>query len=307
MIPIDEVRLDFNPTTLHILNIILGLIVFGVALDIRVSDFKSLFKSPRPFIVGAVSQFILFPAIAFVEVYFFHPQPSVALGILLVGACPGGNISNFMTQHAGGNVALSIAMSAFSTACATIMTPFNVSFYSSRIEGTKDLMRDLSLNPIDMFYLIAVLMLVPLIFGMAINNWFPAFAYRLKKIMKVFSLTFFIGFVLFATFINFKYIGQLKGIASISVILLNILGFTIGYVFARLWGLNLKDSKAVSIETGIQNSGLGLILIFNFFDGLGGMAVIAAFWGIWHIIAGLVLSTFWSRRDSFLTTKSTSI
>ena len=128
MIPIDEVRLEFNPTTLNILNIILGFIVFGVALDIKVSDFKSLLSSPKPFIIGAASQFILFPAIAFLEVYFLHPQPSIALGILLIGACPGGNISNFMTQHAGGNVALSIALSAFSTALATVMTPFNVSF-----------------------------------------------------------------------------------------------------------------------------------------------------------------------------------
>ncbi len=297
MIPIDEVQLNFSPQTLNVLNIILGLIVFGVALDIKVQDFKTLVKSPKPFIIGAASQFILFPFIAFLEVYFLHPQPSIALGILLVGACPGGNISNFMTQHANGNIALSIAMSAFSTALATIMTPFNVSLYAGQLDSTRSLMQDLSLNPYDMFYLIAVLMLIPMSLGMYVSYKFPAFAIKLKRIMKIASLTFFVGFLVFAFIINFKYISQLKGVASISVILLNFLGFTLGYLFAKSWKLNEKDSRAVSIETGIQNSGLALILIFNFFDGLGGMAVIAAFWGIWHIFAGLVLSTFWASKD----------
>ncbi|NNF36978.1 MAG: bile acid:sodium symporter family protein [Saprospiraceae bacterium] len=300
MIPIDEVQLNFSPQTLNVLNIILGLIVFGVALDIKVQDFKTLIRNPKPFIIGAASQFVLFPLIAFLEVYFLHPQPSIALGILLVGACPGGNISNFMTQHADGNIALSIAMSAFSTALATVMTPFNVSLYADQIEGTRHLMQNLSLNPWDMLYLIAVLMLVPMSLGMYVSHRCPEFAARLKRIMKIASLTFFVGFLVFAFVINFKYISQLQGVASISVILLNFLGFTLGYLFAKTWGLSEKDSRAVSIETGIQNSGLALILIFNFFDGLGGMAVIAAFWGIWHIFAGLILSTWWSRKSTSL-------
>ena len=302
MIPIDEVKLNFSPETLNALNIILGLIVFGVSLDIKPRDFISLFKSPKPFLIGAFSQFILFPLIAFLEVYFLHPQPSIALGILLVGACPGGNISNFMTQHANGNIALSIAMSAFSTALATVMTPFNVSLYSSQLPYTNSLMQDLSLNPWDMFYLIAILMLVPMSLGMYVNHKYPLFASRLKRIMKIASLTFFVGFLIFAFIINFKYISHLQGVASISVILLNFLGFTLGYLFARSWKLSEKDSRAVSIETGIQNSGLALILIFNFFDGIGGMAVIAAFWGIWHIFAGLILSTYWSRNKAKLPT-----
>jgi BASS family bile acid:Na+ symporter len=300
MIPIDEVKLDFSPETLNALNIILGLIVFGVALDIKIKDFKALIRSPKPFIIGALSQFLLFPMIAFLEVYFLHPQPSIALGILLVGACPGGNISNFMTQNADGNIALSIAMSAFSTALATVMTPFNVSLYADQLPYTQELMQDLSLNPWDMFYLIAVLMLIPMSLGMYVSYKFPAFALKLKRIMKITSLTFFVGFLVFALVINFKYISQLQGVASISVILLNFLGFTLGYLFARTWGLSEKNSRAVSIETGIQNSGLALILIFNFFGGLGGMAVIAAFWGIWHIFAGLILSTWWSRRSNSL-------
>ncbi|MEZ5008130.1 MAG: bile acid:sodium symporter family protein [Chitinophagales bacterium] len=296
MIPLDEVRLSFNPTTLNILNVILGLIVFGVSLSIKVEDFKVLTKSPKPFLVGILSQFLLFPAFAFLVILLIKPPPSVALGIILVAACPGGNISNFMTQHAKGNAALSIAMSAFSTALATVMTPFNIAFWGSRIPSTNALMNDVSLHPMEMFFMILVLMLIPLSAGIYISNRFPRFAFKLQKFMKVFSLTFFGAFIIFGIAINLKYFYHLKGIVSLSVIGLNTLGFIIGYGFSYLMGLKEYDRRAVSIETGIQNSGLGLILIFNFFDGLGGMALIAAFWGVWHIISGLALSSFWSRR-----------
>lgn len=296
MIPLDEVSLQFNPTTLNILNIILGLIVFGVSLSIKVEDFKVLTKSPKPFLVGVLSQFLLFPAFAFLVVLLIKPPPSVALGIILVAACPGGNISNFMTQHAKGNAALSIAMSAFSTALATVMTPFNIAFWGSRIPSTNALMNDVSLHPMEMFFMILILMLMPLSAGIYISNRFPRFAFKLQKFMKVFSLTFFGAFIIFGIAINLKYFYHLKGVVSLSVIGLNTLGFIIGYGFSYLMGLKEYDRRAVSIETGIQNSGLGLILIFNFFDGLGGMALIAAFWGVWHIISGLALSSFWSRK-----------
>lgn len=296
MVPLDEVSLQFNPTTLNILNIILGLIVFGVSLNIKVVDFKVLAKSPKPFLVGVMSQFLLFPALAFMVILLIQPPPSVALGIILVAACPGGNISNFMTLHAKGNAALSIAMSAFSTALATIMTPFNIAFWGSKIASTDSLMNDVSLDPLEMFFMILILMLIPLTSGIYISNRFPRFAYKLQKFMRVFSLTFFAGFIIFGIAINLKYFYHLKGIVSLSVIGLNALGFLIGYGFSYLMGLKEYDRRAVSIETGIQNSGLGLILVFNFFEGLGGMALIAAFWGVWHIISGLLLSTYWSRR-----------
>ncbi len=295
-VSIDEVKLSFSPTTLNILNVILGLIVFGVSLCIKTKDFKILLQSPKPFLIGILSQFVLFPAFAFLLIKIIQPQPSVALGIILVAACPGGNISNFMTQQARGNVALSIAMSSFSTALATIMTPFNVALYGSQIAGTKALMQEISLDPLNMFFLILVLMLIPLTLGISISNKFPVFAAKLKKGMTVFSLAFFGAFLVFAIYANFKYIDHFKGIVCLSVIFLNSMAYLIGYTCSYFAGISERNRRAVSIETGIQNSGLGLILIFNFFEGLGGMALIAAFWGIWHIFSGLVLSTYWSKK-----------
>jgi BASS family bile acid:Na+ symporter len=301
-VAIDEVRLSFSPTALNVLNVILGLIVFGVSLGIKTKDFKVLTQSPKPFFVGVISQFLLFPAFAFLVVLIAKPQPSIALGIILVAACPGGNISNFMTQQARGNVPLSIAMSSFSTAIATIMTPFNVAFYGSKIPGTHTLMQDISLNPVEMFFLILVLMLLPLTLGIIISNKYPVFASKLKKFMTAFSLIFFGAFLLFAIISNLKYFQHFKGIVCISVIFLNLMAYVIGYSFAKIVGVSEENRRAVAIETGIQNSGLGLILIFNFFEGLGGMALIAAFWGIWHIFSGLLLSTYWSKKPIISTT-----
>lgn len=297
MLPIDEIRLHFDPVTLNILNVILGLIVFGVSLGIKVEDLRRVASSPKPFLIGALSQFVLFPAICFATLYLLKPHPSIALGMILIAACPGGNISNFMTQLARGNAALSISMSAFSTALATVMTPFNIAFWGSRLHGTEDILTAVSLDPVEMFFTILVLMLIPLTLGVFIAHKFPGLADRMKKGMRFFSLLFFAVFVVAAIAANVEFFEHYLGQVAFLVIALNAAGFLTGYGFSWMTGLPEPDRRAVSIEVGIQNAGLGLILIFNFFDGLGGMAMIAAFWGVWHILAGLALSTFWNKRS----------
>jgi len=297
MIPIDEVRMNFNPLMLNVMNVILGLVVFGVSLDIKFDDFKKIAKSPKPFLIGALTQFLLFPAITFGVLYIIKPQPSIALGMILVAACPGGNISNFMTQLAKGNAALSISMSAFSTAFATIMTPVNIAFWGARLPGTEQILTTVSMDPLEMFFLIMVLMLIPLSLGIFISTKFPDLASKMKKGMKIFSILFFAAFIIFALLANIEFFVDYIGMIAFIVIFLNLVAFSLGYGFSWLTGLKEKNRRAVAIEVGIQNAGLGLILIFNFFDGLGGMAMIAAFWGIWHILAGLGLATFWNKRS----------
>ncbi len=293
---IDQVRLNFNPVTLNILNAILGLVVFGVALDIKIVDFKRVLKMPKAVIIGLVAQFLLLPALACLLVYLVKPLPSIGLGLMLVAACPGGNISNFMTQLAGGNAALSITMSAISTAAATLMTPLNISFWGSRIPETRAILEEVALDPLQMLITIGVLMLLPLSLGLFISEKYPSVANRLKKGMKIFSLGFFMVFIIAALAANFDYFLKYVGVVALVVIGMNALAFILGYRVARSSGLSETDARAVSIEIGIQNSGLGLILIFGFFNGLGGMAIIAAFWGIWPLISGLLLAKYWSTK-----------
>ena len=296
MSEIDLVRLNFNPQSLWALNFIIGLVMFGVALDLKVSDFKAVLTTPKPVLIGLTGQFLLLPAFTFLLILAIKPAPSIALGMLLVAACPGGNISNFLAYYAKGNAALSISMTAVSTAVAIVMTPFNLSLWGGLHPETSVILREVALDPLEMLLAVFLLLGLPMALGMSVNHRFPRFAARALKPMKIFSLGVFGLFVIGALAANWRYFIDYVGFVVFAVFLHNALALSTGYFAAKFAGLPERDRRAVSIEVGIQNSALGLILIFNFFDGLGGMAIVTAWWGIWHIISGLTVATLWSRR-----------
>jgi len=292
----DLVRLNFNPQSLWALNFIIGLVMFGVALDLKVSDFKAVLVTPKPVLIGLAGQFVLLPAFTFLLVLAIKPAPSIALGMMLVAACPGGNISNFLTHYARGNTALSITMTAISTAVAIFMTPLNLSLWGGLNPDTAKILRIVALDPLDMLLAVFLLLGLPMAVGMWVGHRFPNFVDKAHKPVKIFSLAVFGLFVIGALAANWRYFLDFVGFVVFAVFLHNALALSTGYFAAKAAGLPERDRRAVSIEVGIQNSALGLILIFNFFDGLGGMAIVTAWWGIWHIISGLTVATFWSRR-----------
>ena len=293
----DLVRLNFNPQSLWALNFIIGLVMFGVALDLKVSDFKAVLVMPKPVLIGLAGQFVLLPAFTFLLVLAIRPSPSVALGMMLVAACPGGNISNFLAHYARGNTALSITMTAISTAVAIVMTPLNLSLWGGLNPETAKILRIVALDPLDMLLAVFLLLGLPMAVGMWVGHSFPNFVDKAHKPVKIFSLVVFGLFVIGALAANWRYFLDFVGFVVFAVFLHNGLALLTGYFAARFAGLPERDRRAVSIEVGIQNSALGLILIFNFFDGLGGMAIVTAWWGIWHIISGLTVATLWSRRE----------
>jgi BASS family bile acid:Na+ symporter len=295
---VDEAVLNFNQTSLTILNILIGFIMFGVALDIRVEDFRRIVRDPRGPAIGLIAQFLLLPALTFVLIGLLHPAASVALGMILVAACPGGNFSNFLTVYARGNGALSVSMTAVSTLLAIVMTPFNLQFWGSRTEGARDILTEVSLDPLDLMVTIVLILGIPLAIGMLTRARRPELAARLHRPMRWFSLTAFFAFILFALIGNWSYFVEFIGVFALVVALQNAMALSIGYFSATAARLPEYDRRAISIEVGIQNSALALVIVFTFFDGLGGMAVIAAWWGVWHLIAGLTLGTFWSRRPT---------
>ncbi len=292
---LDAIQLNFSKDSLFLLNVILGLVMFGVALDLTVHDFRRLLRAPLAPVIGLISQFVILPALSFGLTQVLDLRPSLALGVILVAACPGGNISNFIAHLAKGSTALSVSMTALSTAIAIFMTPLNISFWASLDPGTSKLLTELSVDPLELFGTVVMLLGIPLILGMWIHHKYPAAAHKLRKPFRIFSLIFFGGFVLVALGANWdhfmKYIGAVFGL----VLVHNALAISMGYTASFLARLEEQDRRAVSIEVGIQNSGLGLTLIFTFFNGNGGMALVAAWWGIWHIVAGMSLALFWSR------------
>ena len=296
MTEVDLVRLNFNPQSLALLNAILGLVMFGVALDLKLADFRGVLTLPKATLIGMLGQFVLLPAFTFLLVLAIRPAPSIALGMLLVAACPGGNVSNFLTHHARGNTPLSVTMTALSTIAAIVMTPFNLSFWGGLHPQGAQILREVALNPAEMVVAVLLLLGVPMAAGLFVSHRLPRLAARLRKPMRWFGLVALGLFVLGALAANWRYFLDYVGYVVFAVFLHNALALLTGYWAARFAGLPERDRRAVSIEVGIQNSGLGLILIFNFFDGLGGMAIVTAWWGVWHLISGLTVATWWSRR-----------
>lgn len=293
---LENIHINYDQEALWTMNVVLAFVMFGIALEISTSAFKELWYKPRSVLIGVFSQFIVLPAITFLLVWALDPYPSIALGMFMVAACPGGNISNFISHLAGGNTALSVCLTAIATLLAVVMTPLNLQLWGSLYEPTSGILMEVAIAPWQMIKLVGLLLGVPLIMGMAVNYWKPILALKMAKVLKVVSLLFFIALVFLALYNNravfFDYLAYVFWI----VLVHNIVAFLTGFSLSKFFGLAAADTRSITIETGIQNSGLGLLLIFTFFEGLGGMALLAAFWGIWHIVSGLVLASFWNAR-----------
>ncbi len=304
---LDHVRLNFSPSGLFFLNIALAFIMFGVALDIKTEHFRDILKNPKSAIVGFISQTFLLPAFTFLLVLLLNPTPTVALGMILVAACPGGNISNFISSMAKGNVALSVSLTAISTMAAIFFTPFNfalwgnfyIDFYNAH--GAANLVRPLEIDKIQMFQTVFILLGIPVLIGLFVAKKFPSITAKIKKPINRGSLLFFVLMVIAMLSANFSQFTSYVHLVFIIVLLHNLLALSTGYFFSKVIKLSQTDQRTVAIETGIQNSGLALALMFNpkIFPPemeLGGMAIIAAWWGIWHIISGLTIAFVWSRK-----------
>ena len=253
---------------------------------------KRIIKAPKAPAIGLAAQFILLPAFTFLLTLIIRPLPSIALGMILVAACPGGNLSNLMTYLAKGNTAISISMTAVSTLAAIIMTPLNLALWGSLNPDTAPILQKVSLSPMDVFFTVFIILGIPLVIGIFLSRIFPGLADKVRKPFKIFTLVFFILIVLGALAANWKIFLEVIGLVILVVLLHNALALNIGYWSARLFHLPERDSRAVAIEVGIQNSALGLVLVFNFF---GGMAILVGWWGIWHIVAGLVTAFIFTR------------
>ncbi|WP_299580790.1 bile acid:sodium symporter family protein [uncultured Sunxiuqinia sp.] len=304
---LDHVRLNFSPSGLLFLNIALAFIMFGVALSIRLQDFKDIIQKPKSAITGIISQFLLLPFLTFLLVISFKPAPTIALGMILVASCPGGNISNFMSSIAKANAALSVSLTAFATLSATFMTPLNfavwgsmyVRFYNN--QSAQALLRPLEIDQMQMFETVFILLGVPVILGIFFASRFPAITKKIIKPLKIASLAFFVVMVVAMLSANFDHFMRFVHLVFFIVLIHNALALGTGFLFSTLMKRPRIDRRTITIETGIQNSGLALTLMFNpkIFPPeleLGGMAVIAAWWGIWHILSGLTVACLWAKK-----------
>ena len=314
---LDHVRLNFSSESLHALNIAIGIIMFGVALEIKLSQFKDLINNPKSAIIGFGSQFLVLPFLTFLLTILLrnYLTPTMALGMILVAACPGGNFSNFISSLAKANVALSVSLTAIATVSAVVLTPLNfslwgnwaISIYSNADANT--LVRPLDIDVYQMFKTVFIILGLPLILGLFISNNYPKFTLKIVRPIKQFSIVIFAIVVIMALMKNADHMGSYLKYVFVIVLVHNALALGTGYLLGVVFKRPKADRKTLSIETGIQNAGLALVLIFNpkIFPPemeLGGMAIIAAWWGIWHMLAGIILAGYWTKFTFGLSKKT---
>ena len=298
---LDQYKLNFNENGLHVLNVSLAIIMFGIALGINVSNFKSIISNPKSFILGIISQFLLLPAVTFLLVSFIKPTESVALGMILVAACPGGNISNFISSLAKANIELSVSLTGVSTLLSVFLTPINFAFWGGLYVKQTQLMHPIEIDFVQMFLTVVLILGIPLLLGINFARFFPEVTKKIQKPIKIISIVIFGAFIIVALANNFGLFIQFIHLFFLLVFFHNLIAIGTGYFLSKSFKLPLTDVKTISIETGIQNSGLALVLIFNpkIFPPeleIGGMAFIAAWWGIWHIVSGLGLAYIWQKK-----------
>jgi len=296
---IDQVVLNFDKSAIWVINVTLAFIMFGIALDLKKEHFIKILKSPKSLLVGLSSQWIGLPLMTLLIIFLFKPQASLALGMIIVAACPGGNISNFFSSIASANVELSIVMTCISSVIAIIMTPIMLSLMGTTYGPAREILREVQINWIEVTMTIGLIIIIPIIIGTLVKKRFPNFSMKVKKPIRLLSMLAFVLIVIGALANNFNYFLKYIHVVFGLVVLHNLSAITTGFSLGKLFRLKHADVKSLSIETGIQNSGLGLLLIFSFFSGLGGMAIIAAFWGIWHIISGFAISFLFNKQARF--------
>ena len=313
---IDSINVSLNAGGMNTINIVLAFVMFGVALGIRPRTFVDVFTKPKSVILGIVCQFILLPLFTFLLALSLKDSISwtMAMGMILVASCPGGNISNFISSLSKANVELSVSLTAISTALAIFTTPFNFWLYGNlylKASGIASTLPQLSIPLWDVFKTIVILLGIPLTLGILTAHFFPKVAEKLKKPFQYFSILFFIAMVVLAFMGNID--AFLKCIKYIFLIVLvhNLLALLIGWCVGKVSKVSKEDRRTLTIETGIQNSGLGLVLllgtgIFANFPPHGGALVITAWWGIWHIVSGLGTSALFRHSDKRASMKSTT-
>ncbi|MEK4079824.1 bile acid:sodium symporter family protein [Solibacillus sp. FSL K6-1126] len=267
------------------ITILLGIVMFGMGMTLKLDDFKLILQHPKGVIIGIVSQFVVMPLLAFALAKIFNLPPEIAVGVILVGCCPGGTSSNVMTYLAKGNTALSVTITSCTTLLAPFVTPALIYLLASEW---------LPVSFMAMFMSVIKVVLIPIVLGIVAQFLFRPIVEKSIDILPTVSVIAIVMIVAAVVSGSRDKILETGLIIFAIVILHNGLGYLIGFLVAKLFKLQYDDQKAISIEVGMQNSGLGAQLAMAHFDPVS--AVPSAIFSFWHNISGPILATYWGSR-----------
>ena len=293
---LDDVTLNLDASARSGLSIILAMMMFSVGLGLSLDDFRRVLRRPGIILFGTVLQVIALPALTFLLTFAIAPTASIALGMMVVAACPGGNASNVLTQAARGDAALSVSLTAVSSALAVLTTPFNIMFWAGLHPRTSHLLSAIGLDRWAFLSETAFTLGFPLVAGLFMAERISPVAVRIRKPLHTLSLLALGGFIVGALITNGSPLAQAGWFIFPVLVIQDAMALALGYGAARVAGLPDAAQRAFTFETGIRNSGLGLVILLGHFKGLGGAALITAGWGVWHLISGGALAAWWSQR-----------
>jgi BASS family bile acid:Na+ symporter len=300
---LDSLRIMLDPIGQAGVALALMLVMFSVALGLRVDDFRFLLDRPTLFLGGVLAQVIALPLVTWALILMLSPPASIALGMIVVACCPGGAVSNLMTYLSRGNVAVSVALTATSSLLAAALTPASILFWSHSYEPTSTLLKTLEVSPFIFLTQTTVLLALPLLLGMSVAAKAPDVAARIKRHATLLGTSMLTGVVIYGIVYFSDILLPVLSVIGLIVLLHNAVAFATGAVAGLVLSRRTATRRALTFEVGIQNSGLALVILLSQLEGLGGAAAVAVLWGVWHLIAGgLIVGLFrtWDHQRSSL-------
>lgn len=283
-----------------VLSLLLATMVFSVALELRVVDFRRVAQAPRAVVAGLVPQFVLLPGATWLATLVLDLPPNIETAMILVACCPGGSLSNVVTHHGRGNTALSVSISAVAAVMALVLTPFNFTWMVATNPATAGWLKQLDIDASAIWWSLLALLAVPMALGLLFSHQLPALTARMRKPLSSFSLFALLAFIVLGLVAQRQLLTAQILPQLLIVVLHNGAGLLLGYLAAQAFRVAERDRRAIMIEGGMQNAGLALGIIAVQFNADLGMVIIASLWGIWHIVSGMALATLWRKQDARL-------
>ena len=280
-----------------VLSLVLATMVFSVALELKLDDFKRVAQTPKAVICGLIPQFILLPVGTWAATLVLDLPPNVEVAMILVASCPGGSLSNVVTHFGRGNTALSVSVSAVASVIALVATPFNFSWMVATNPATAGWLKTLNIDASGIWVSLFALLALPMALGLLCAHKLPALTERVRKPLGNFSLFALLAFIVLGL-IKERQLLTLGLLPLLLIVVLhNASGLFFGWATSVAMGVAERDRRAVMIEGGMQNSGLALGIIAVQFNADLGMVIIASLWGMWHIVSGMACALWWRRKD----------
>jgi BASS family bile acid:Na+ symporter len=292
---IDQALFNFNPQMGLAVAVMVGFLVFAVALDLTWEQFRGVLRKPKAPAIGLVAQVLILPGVAFGIGLLMADTPSIALGLLLVACCPAGALSNYLTGVARGSVATSVSMTTLSTLFSVVVTPLVFAFWAAMNPETQALLARIGIDPRRVVMVLLVMLIVPVAAGMIVRARRPGAADKIRPWARRIARVVFAVVVAILLLGNIEVLGRFAKTALPPVLVTFSIAVLLGWGLARASGLQAADRRAVTLEVAFQNVALAIGLAVAFFPTLAGVAITSILWGVVHLTLGFAIAAVWMR------------